>query len=197
MTAWRTFVEETAWPRLFALDLALLRVVRRLENSWFTRLMRILTRVGDAESWVLVGTVLAFSGPAGHRAATLLATGAGIALMSSQLLKRLFRRPRPTARLPGFAALTEDPDAFSFPSGHTAVAFAIAVACIGTPLAPIFLVLACGIGLSRVYLGAHFPLDVTTGALLGSLSGLVAHLLLGEGWDTARLVVAALSGSAA
>jgi undecaprenyl-diphosphatase len=40
------------------------------------------------------------------------------------------------------------------------------------------LLVAVGIGLSRVYLGGHYPLDVGAGALLGVLGGLAARLLV-------------------
>jgi undecaprenyl-diphosphatase len=107
-------------------------------------------------------------------AATLFATLAG------QALKRSLSRPRPDSALAGFEALSENPDRFSFPSGHTAAAFSVAVAFAGEPfgLGVAALLLASGIGLSRVYLGAHFPSDVGAGAVLGSLAGLAARLFV-------------------
>ncbi|RIX43016.1 MAG: PAP2 family protein [Rhodocyclales bacterium GT-UBC] len=62
----------------------------------------------------------------------------------------------------------------SFPSGHTASAFAFAmvwVAQLGWRRAMPILVLAFMVGLSRVAVGAHWPMDVLAGALVGSLSG--------------------------
>ncbi|TMA84340.1 MAG: phosphatase PAP2 family protein, partial [Deltaproteobacteria bacterium] len=80
----------------------------------------------------------------------------------------------------GFVAIIDNPDAFSFPSGHAAAAFAVAVALAGqgAGLGPLALVLATAIGISRIYLGAHYPLDVAVGALLGCGCGGLARLLV-------------------
>ena len=73
-------------------------------------------------------------------AATLLGT------LFSQALKRSLHRPRPTSAIVGFEALAENPDRFSFPSGHTTAAFAAAVALAGAPfgIGPAALALAVG-----------------------------------------------------
>ena len=164
--------------RVVSLDERLLLSVRRRQSRAMTRLMRSLTALGDPASWVLVGLALGFSGGDGPRYCALLSTAAGFALAVSQALKRLCCRKRPSCGIGGFAALAENPDAFSFPSGHTAVAFAVAVAFGGTALAGLLLVLALAIAVSRVYLGAHYPLDVAAGMVVGAAAGAVARLLV-------------------
>lgn len=174
----RATFEETVWKRVLSFDERLLLSVRRWESRFMTRLMRALTRLGDPASWVFVGLALGFSGGAGPRSCALLGAAAGLALAGSQLLKRLCCRRRPDSGIGGFAALAENPDSFSFPSGHTAVAFAAAAAFAGQPLGFVILVFAAGIAVSRVYLGAHYPLDVAAGMLVGTLSGTAAKLLV-------------------
>jgi undecaprenyl-diphosphatase len=168
----------TTWKRVVSVDQAILLKVRRLESAFMTRCMRRLTRLGDPLSWVVVG--LAIGAVGGARYAWLLWLGAGLASTMSQLLKRLFCRPRPSSGIGGFAALADIPDAFSFPSGHTAAAFgaAVALAGEGSGIALLTLALAFGISISRIYLGAHYPIDVAAGVLLGAGAGVVARLLV-------------------
>jgi len=167
--------------RLLGYDERLLLHFRRYHGPWLTRVARLLTALGDARSWCAVGlALLATTRPAGIHAGMRLACGCTLGALIAQILKRTLNRPRPSTAIEGFEALTENPDAFSFPSGHTAAAFGVAVALAGEPAhaGPLSLLLATGIGLSRVYLGAHYPLDVLVGVFVGSGSGMAARLLV-------------------
>jgi undecaprenyl-diphosphatase len=72
------------------------------------------------------------------------------------------------------------PDSTSFPSGHTASAFAFAegvgrvIPALGLPLR----VAAVAVGYSRVHVGVHYPGDVAAGALIGRTAGETAPRLL-------------------
>jgi len=83
------------------------------------------------------------------------------------LVKRVVRRPRPTAV--GLQLLVPTMSGLSFPSSHSASTTAAALSLgrlFGLPLAP---VLPSAMGAARVVVGAHYPSDVVGGALIGWL----------------------------
>jgi undecaprenyl-diphosphatase len=94
-------------------------------------------------------------------------------------IKGTLRRQRPFVREVA-RVVGRRPVDTSFPSGHTAGSFAAAVAlsCFYPRDAPMLLGTATAVGLSRVYLGLHFPSDVLVGAGLGSAVGLIARRLV-------------------
>ena len=97
------------------------------------------------------------------------------------VLKNGLQRRRPQEILPGFKALVVPPDRFSFPSGHTSAAFCLASTTgivFGGPFAVLY-AWACGVAVSRVLLGAHFPGDTVAGAVIGSGLALLAETLVG------------------
>jgi membrane-associated phospholipid phosphatase len=114
----------------------------------------------------------------------------GIAICFSTLvssgLKRLVDRPRPYLKHPDDIKQRDRPGGrFSFPSGHTTTAFAIATTLSLSHqkwyvLAPSFLY-ASFVGYTRLRLGMHYPSDVLAGILIGVGSGLLT-------WQVDRMV---------
>lgn len=152
----------------------MLRLAWWRDFPWLTAFFRLLSRLGDGPLWGAIGVTLLLFGTGPERRAVL--AGAMAALTSVLLfsvLKGLIRRPRPFDRWSSLSGLVPTPDRFSFPSGHTMTAFAM-YASLGGILPMwgwVLLPTAWLIGLSRVYLGVHYPTDVLVGALLGTLVG--------------------------
>ncbi|HEX4803365.1 MAG TPA: phosphatase PAP2 family protein [Myxococcaceae bacterium] len=170
--------EQCMVRQLLRFDEAVLLGMCRWRPRSLTLAMRALTRCGDASTWIVVALVLLAAGGQARRCGLLLGSAALIATILSQGLKRTCRRARPSSCIGGFTALMENPDAFSFPSGHTAAASAVAIALAGQGwLGPFHLGLALAIATSRVYLGAHYPLDTAAGGALGLIAGLLARAL--------------------
>ena len=160
--------------RLAALDRDLFAAVSR-RHLWAGPALRRLSHLADySVLWTAIAAVLAAAGGRrGRRAGLrgLLSIGVS-SLLTNQPAKRLFRRARPGLR--GFPAVrlpVRMPTSTSFPSGHSASAFAFAVGA-GAELGPAARVplagLAGAVAFSRVYVGAHYPGDVLAGAAIGS-----------------------------
>ena len=134
-----------------------------------------LTRTANhSVLWLAAAAVLALAGgKRGQRAAVRGMAAVGMAsAVSNGPLKFVFRAERPTRR----ALLISRPRTSSFPSGHSASAFAFATAASAEfpAVAPVLVPLAAAVAYSRVHVGVHRVKDVVAGGAIGVVCGAVA-----------------------
>lgn len=135
---------------------------------------RAVTRLGGVVCSVVVALLpFVMDGPS-QRVGVDALTTLVVSHIAVQLVKRAVSRPRPS-RSSSHAPVVDDPDRFSFPSGHSAAAMSVAFAyAVAYPaLAAPIVVVAMVVGLSRVALGVHYPGDVVVGQMLALVTGAV------------------------
>jgi undecaprenyl-diphosphatase len=110
-------------------------------------------------------------------------TGAGAAFG----IKQIFRRERPFITLEKvyYNKYNSPTDRYSFPSGHTATAFSLAMTLtLRYPDKPAVIAVsylyAAIVGYGRIYLGVHYPSDVLGGMIIGSGSAALVYSLRKE-----------------
>ncbi len=129
----------------------------------------------DSRLWVALAGVLAVAGGHRHRRTAirgLTAIGA-TSITANLFVKHIFPRRRPRRLTVTASRKARMPTSSSFPSGHTASAFAFATAVTGDlpRLSLPLYTLATAVGYSRVHTGVHYPSDVMGGAVLGLTVG--------------------------
>jgi len=158
-------------------DKAVFMFINGHHVRWLDELMLPITYCGNTVVLVIVAFgILVFRG--GKRFFQALSSLLSAGLLVT-ILKKYFPTARPASMLTDVNILGPCLQYFSFPSGHTAAVFALA--CIVRKefpaLVPLFWIMAVLIGISRVYVGAHFLSDVITGAGLGYIAGYTVSLL--------------------
>ncbi|EJO5346315.1 phosphatase PAP2 family protein [Clostridium botulinum] len=146
---------------------------RNIANNLLDKIMIFITTLGNLGIiWIVISILLILSKK--YRKIGILCISSLVltSLIGEVVLKNLVQRARPFTAIEGINLLVKAPKSFSFPSGHTASSFAVAVV-IGKTLkkfkVPVY-ILAISIAFSRLYLYVHYPSDVLVGALIGIIS---------------------------
>jgi membrane-associated phospholipid phosphatase len=148
--------------------------------KWLDWAMLAVTQLGSGITPVIIA--FAFYQDGNQRLAYILVLGTLTLWLFVELVKAIVRRTRPfirlaQARIVGLRAIGR-----SFPSGHTSQSFFLASLIVQHFHIPFWIAfplygIALLVGVTRMYVGAHYPRDVLAGAILGIVWGYLAGLV--------------------
>ena len=163
-------------------EAAAFRAVNQLPDGLF-RPAWVVMQAGTLGAGPVAGAAAWVSGR--PRLAARLALGGVASWGLSKAIKRAYRRPRPAFLVEDARCRGQEAAGLGYVSGHAGVAVALGVAAfreLGPRGRLAILVAVPIVGLSRIYVGAHLPLDVLGGAAMGlAVDGLVSRMLRCEG----------------
>lgn len=159
----------------------LLWIQNNIRNDVLTPIFKFITTLGNAGViWIVLSVGLLIPKKTRRVGVLALVSLLFSALIDNVILKNVVARTRPYDVIEGLTSLVGAQKDYSFPSGHTGSAFAAAGVMFrelpkkfGIPI----LVFACLMGLSRLYVGVHYPSDVLGGALIGTGIALFTYWL--------------------
>jgi undecaprenyl-diphosphatase len=135
-------------------------------------------------SVLLFGWILVAAPAAAQRLEQLRALIIALTLseVTAQVMKRMAQQPRPQSVIPGLDThgYPTDPLGDAYPSAHTAMVVAAVSALwpwMRWPQRSVAFLFAVLVACNRLYIGAHWPVDVVGGAAIGLLAGTVAWLV--------------------
>lgn len=142
---------------------------------------RTITHIGGARFTISAILILIlFSANSLRLTAIASAISLAISHVPVAFAKKLFPRKRPYLNLPKIN-VTENPlKDHSFPSGHTTAVFSMIIPFIflNPWLTIILITIGLAVGLSRIYLGLHYPSDVIAGCILGCTTGILSFVFV-------------------
>jgi undecaprenyl-diphosphatase len=151
-----------------------LGINQHFDKKKWNLFFRIVTQLGSAVFTIAVVLMLMIF-TASQTRMTAFASAAALAFshLPVFLLKKIFPRKRPYLVLERTKFPANPLKDHSFPSGHTTAYFSITIPFIilVPPLAIILIPAGLCVGISRMYLGLHYPSDVVAGGILGSCFG--------------------------
>ena len=150
----------------------LLWLQNSVRNDILDPVFVFITTLGNGGAvWIIASAVMLIPKKTRRVGIAALIALAASAVIDNVLLKNIVARPRPYDVITGLTSLVGAQKDYSFPSGHTGSSFAAAIVMLrmlpkryGVPA----VVLAALIGLSRLYVGVHYPTDVLAGMMIGT-----------------------------
>lgn len=159
------------------MELKLLHLLQNLHDVILDKIMLGISCLGNMGMiWIFI-TILCLCLPKYRKCGITMAIALIVDVtLCNLVLKNLVARSRPCWVDQSVALLVANPKDYSFPSGHTAAAFASSVTIFyyhkREGIAA--LILAVLIAFSRLYLFVHYPTDVLGGIVIGVLAGIAA-----------------------
>ena len=169
---------------LWKFDFEILFFIKdHIRNGFLNIVVPFYTTLGDdGIIWIALGLVLLIPKKTRKCGIMVLAALLVMLVVNNIILKNLIARARPYATYPELVEDLKDlvhiPKSYSFPSGHTVSAMAVAFTILTQhkKLGVVTLLFALLMGLSRLYVGVHFPTDVYGGIIVGALIALSVYL---------------------
>lgn len=169
-------------PRIRRIDERVMRWVQEnCRNKILNPLMIVMTHLGGGVIWCVWAGWFCTREETRKLGVCCFVSFCLAWLVSSQVLKRLFGRPRAYDAMDDVVPLVARPRDLAFPSAHAADAFSVAVVILlaRPPLqGAVAMLLAVLTGYSRIHVGVHYLTDVIGGAVFGSLCAVVCWALL-------------------
>ena len=180
----------------------LIYIQEHIRSDILNPVMTVLTHTGDKGILFIALCIVLLLIPRTRRVGLIAAVSIAIeSILNNLLIKNIVARTRPYDEIEGLKTLVGRQVDYSFPSGHTGAAFAVAgamlvVALFGLPMiektgefkradpsltfkliSVILIMYATLLAFSRMYVGVHYPTDVLCGLLLGLGTSAVAYLI--------------------
>ena len=158
-------------------------IQENLRCEFLDKLLPVITFLGNSGWFFVMIAVVFLAIPKTRRWGAWLGVSLSLGLIfCNMLIKNMVARTRPYNQVENITLLIDKLSDYSFPSGHTVVAFEFFTVVLCMPIKKIYKVLAgilaFTIAFSRLYLYVHFPSDVLAGMLLGSLFGVMGFRIV-------------------
>lgn len=170
------------WTTGERMDVWVLRLfnMRGKRPTWLDWFMLCFTQIGNGIFAMVIAFVLFVL--VNHLLAYELALGTLTLWLVVELIKVLFHRARPYIKLNNIRIVGSRAGGHSFPSGHTSQSFFLATLLAHYYSVHILLgftmyAVAFLVGITRLYVGMHYPRDVIGGAVLGTSWGLLGVII--------------------